>query len=38
VVDQKQCVRCKYCERICIKKAITLPENHTNKEALRQSL
>ncbi len=38
VVDQKQCVRCKYCERICIKKAIALPENHTNKEALKQSL
>jgi formate hydrogenlyase subunit 6/NADH:ubiquinone oxidoreductase subunit I len=35
---KKQCVRCKYCERICIKEAIALPENHTNKEALKQSL
>lgn len=38
VVDQDQCVSCRYCERICIKEAITLQEKHTNKEALQQSL
>jgi bidirectional [NiFe] hydrogenase diaphorase subunit len=32
VVDQNQCVRCRYCERICIKQAIVLPDKQAYAE------